>query len=99
MRAFWNIICESEFSRIWGFCKKIENFDVFLFRLLAAKRNGKILLKLKNQKKTKKNKKQTTSKQKIGQTRFFWKICFPRFLMFLNLSCFAEFQKKITSRF
>ena len=42
-RAFWPIICESEFSKILDFQRKTDNFKVFHFRLLPAKSNNKIL--------------------------------------------------------
>ena len=43
--AFWPITCKQEFSQIWGLNRKIENCNVYNFRLLPAKTNDKKIIK------------------------------------------------------
>ena len=42
-RPFWFIICEPEFSQIWGWHKKTKNCKIFYLTLLLAKGKDKIL--------------------------------------------------------
>ena len=85
-RAFCLIIWKPEFSQIFSFHRKTKSCNVFSFWLHPAKRNGKILWKVKKLH-------SEPFLQILGQTRIFLENP-THYFLFLDFYCCAEFQKK-----